>query len=104
MHPFWKYTCPLCCSNLTVTENISSYAGTCNIYDCEEGHYSLSENADSGQPVLARYRIPPFHLLYTPEETNVYILDRPPSTLYHYSFTVPGHPPIDRFKHLKAFI
>lgn len=94
MNPYHKDICPLCQTPLENTNSVSSYAGTVNLYDCPKEHYTLSENADTGLPILARIRMPLFHLLYSPEETTVYLLDPPPATSYHYVCVIPGYFPL----------
>jgi len=96
MNPFYQELCPICVATLIVTPEVSSYAGNCTLYDCPESHhYTFSKNADTDQPILARIRIPLFHLLYTHDETIVYLLDPPPSTSYRYSYSIPGHFPLN---------
>lgn len=94
MNPYYKETCPLCQKELVNTHNVSSYAGTVNLYDCPIGHYTLSENADSGEPILARFFIPLFHLMYSPEETVIYLREPPNSTKYRYVCVLPGYFPL----------
>lgn len=96
MNPFHSDFCPLCHKPLEVTHNVSSYAGSVTIYDCpDQFHYTLSQNADTGQPILARIKIPLFQLMYCPEETVVYLFEKPPGKLYHYVCVLPGYFPLD---------
>jgi len=95
MNPFHQDFCPICQATLEVTHNVSSYAGTVTLYDCPEQHYTLSQNADTGQPILARLKIPMFQLMYCPDETVIYLFDKPPKTSYHYVCVLPGYFPLD---------
>lgn len=97
MNPFQQDNCPLCHAKLEITHNVSSYAGSVIIYECPRPntHYTLSVNADTGHPILSRIKIPLFQLMYCPDETVVYLLDKPPSTSYHYVCVIPGYFPLD---------
>jgi hypothetical protein len=55
----------------------------------------FSQNADSGQPILSRFYIPLFHLMYYPDETVVYLLDPPKTKQYKYVCVIPGYFPIN---------
>lgn len=95
MNPFYSDFCPICHAKLEVTNSVSSYAGTVNIYDCPNNHYFLSQNADTDQPILSRFNIPLFHLMYYPEETVVYLLDPPHYKTYKYVCVLPGYFPLN---------
>jgi len=95
MNPFHQDFCPICQAALEVTHNVSSYAGTVILYDCPKQHYFFSQNADSGQPILSRMNIPLFHLMYLPDETVVYLLDKPHEKTYKYVCVLPVLFPLD---------